>query len=74
MQNPVETYKNEKKLKKKNLIKLFNFLSNFIDDIPNMNYILDFNFNLKYSLILDEPGNYSKISMMKSKVKITFLN
>ena len=61
VQNPVETYKNEKKLKKKNLIKLFNFLSNFIDDIPNMNYILDFNFNLKYSLILDEPGNYFKL-------------
>ena len=60
-QNPVETYKNEKKLKKRNLIKLFNFLSNFIDDIPDMNYILDFNFNMKYSLILDEPGNYFKL-------------
>ena len=61
MGNPVGTYKNEKKEKNKKLIKLFNFLSNFIDEIPNLNYILDFNFNMKYSLILDEPGNYFKL-------------
>ena len=61
MGNPVGTYKNEKKEKNKNLIKLFNFLSNFIDEIPNLNYILDFNFNMKFSLILDEPGNYFKL-------------
>ena len=61
LSNPVETYKNEKKEKKKKLISFFNFLSNFIDDIPNLNYILDFNFNMKYSLLLDEPKNYFKI-------------
>ena len=61
LNNPVEIYKNEKKEKKKKLISFFNFLSNFIDDIPNLNYILDFSFNMKYSLLLDEPKNYFKI-------------
>ena len=59
--NPVGTYKSEKKEKKKLLIKFFNFLSNFIDEIPNIDYILDFNFNMRYSILLDEPGNYFKL-------------
>ena len=60
--NPVETYKNEKKTKKKNLIEFFNFLSSFIQDISNLDYIFDFNFNMKYSLSIDEPGNYFKLN------------
>ena len=60
--NPVETYKNEKRQKKQKLIKFFNFLSNFIDDIPNLEYLFDFNFNMKFSILLDEPGNYFKLN------------
>ena len=62
LKNPVGTYKNEKKLEKKNLQKLFNYLSNFIDEIPNLNYMLDFNFNMKYSLSLAEPSSYFKLN------------
>ena len=61
LKNPVGTYKTEKKLKEKNLINLFNFLSSFIDELPNLNYIFDFNFNMKYSIVLDEPMNYFKL-------------
>ena len=60
--NPVETYKNEKRQKKQKLIKFFNFLSNFIDDIPNLEYLFDFNFNMRFSILLDEPGNYFKLN------------
>ena len=59
--NPVGTYKNNKKEKKEKLRKFFNFLSKFIDEIPNLNYILDFYFNMKFSILLDEPGSYFKL-------------
>ena len=61
MKNPVGTYKNNKKEKKEKLRKFFNFLSKFIDEIPNLNYILDFYFNMKFSILLDEPGTYFKL-------------
>ena len=61
LKNPVETYKNNKKEKKLKLRKFFNFLSSFIDEMPNLNYMLDFNFNMKFSITLDEPGVYFKL-------------
>ena len=63
--NPVGTYKNNKKEKKEKLKKFFNFLSKFIDEIPNLNYILDFYFNMKFSILLDEPGVYFKLHQIE---------
>ena len=58
---PIGEYKIEKKEKKDKIKKLFNFLIDFIEEIPNLNYILDFTFNLKYSIVLDEPTKYFKL-------------
>ena len=61
LNNPVGAYKSQKKQKKKDLRNFFNFLSNFIDEFPNLNYISDFNFNMKFSIALDEPDKYFKL-------------
>ena len=56
--DPVQSLENLKNLKKMNQFKLFIFLTNFINDLSNIKYIFDFNYNMNFSIKINE-NNFS---------------
>ena len=52
--DPVQVFENQRAIKKENLLKLFIFLTNFINDLSNLDYIFDFNYKMNFSIKLIE--------------------
>jgi hypothetical protein len=59
--DPVQIEENNKLTKISSCIKLFNYLTNFINELSNMNYIFDFNYRMNYSIKLSDNTFLFKI-------------
>ena len=67
--DPVQILENLKNLKKLNQLKLFLYLTNFINDLSNMKYLFDFNFTMNFSVKLNETNYYFKLDKIE-KIEI----
>ena len=67
--DPVQSLENIKNAKKMNQLKLFIYLTNFIDDISNVKYIFDFSFNMNFRIKLCDNNYYFKLDKIE-KIEI----
>jgi hypothetical protein len=67
--DPVQLLENLKNTKKINQMKLFIYLTNFINDLSNLNYIFDFNYNMNFTIKLNETNYYFKLDRI-DKIEI----
>jgi len=68
--DPVQTYVNQKNNKKNNILALFAFLSSFINDICNKNYLFEFNYNMNFSIKLIDNYYYFQLNKI-DKIEIS---
>lgn len=67
--DPVQSLDNLKNMKKLNQLKLFIYLTNFINDISNIKYIFDFSFNMNFTIKLCDINYYFKLDKIE-KIEI----
>ena len=67
--DPVQLLENSQNIKKINKMKLFIHLTNFINDLSNLNYIFDFHYNMKFTIKLNETNYYFKTDKIE-KIEI----
>ena len=59
--DPVQIKENEIYINKINKLKLFKFFIYFINDLSNLKYIFDFNYNINYSIKLSDTNHSFKV-------------
>ena len=68
--DPVQSLENLKNIKKMNQFKLFMYLTNFINDLSNVKYIFEFNYNMNFSIKLNETNFSFKLDKIE-KIEIS---
>ena len=68
--DPVQTFANQENNKKSTILGLFVFLSNFINDICNKDYLFEFNYNMNFSIKLIDNYYYFQLNKV-DKIEIS---
>ena len=63
--DPVQFKENQIYMQKMNDLKLFMFLTNFINDLSNLRYIFDFYYNINFSMILSDSNHKFKLDTIE---------
>ena len=63
--DPVQIKENQIYMQKMNDLKLFMFLTNFINDLSNLRYIFDFYYNINFSMILSDSNHKFKLDTIE---------
>ena len=63
--DPVQIKENQIYMEKMNDLKLFMFLTNFINDLSNLRYIFDFYYNINFSMILSDSNHKFKLDTIE---------